>query len=96
MAKWINNFGDLVSDTKNYYVHISNSEEDFITEGDPIEFHTNYKSAKAFAIEQSFNNVATEVRCESFVQDPCYDAPVVLWSERYIKGKKQDRLMWRE
>lgn len=95
MKKWTNNMGEVVTDEKNYYVCISNNEDDFITEGDPISFGTDLERAKAYAIEQSRTNLAVELRCESMVQDPFYDAPVTHWSERYENGKKLFRQMWR-
>lgn len=95
MAKWMNKMGETVTDDKNYYVCISNNKEDFLTEGDPVSFGSDYKKAKAYAIEQSLKNAAVELRMESMVQDPFFDAPVTHWSERYENGKKQFRQNWR-
>lgn len=95
MRRWKNDLGDWVSDVHRYYVCVSNSEDDFFTEGDPKSFGGDIVSARIYAQEQSLLNKAAEVRCESWIPDPAYSAPVTLWSERYEKGKKLYRQNWR-
>lgn len=95
MKTWIDEFGECRTDEKQYYVCLSNDKENFLTIGDPISFYADYVSAKVFAIEQSRTYAAVELRCESFIQDPAYSAPVTHWSERYENGKKQYREIWR-
>lgn len=95
MKQWIDAWGENRTDEKTYYVCIGNDKEDFVTTGDPINFYTDYKRARAFAIEQSKIYAAVELRCESFIQDPDYAAPVTHWSDRYENGKKKYREIWR-
>lgn len=93
MKKFRNNFGDVVTDTKNYYVVCSNDE--FCTETEPEEFYTDWNKARSYAIKQSRIFAAAEIRCERWVDDEDYDAPVTIWSETYENGKKQYRTTWR-
>ena len=95
MKKWIDDWGELRTDEKNYHICIGNDKDNFITIGDPINFYTDYKAARAFAIEQSKTCAAVELRCESFIQDRNYASPVIHWSDRYENGKKQYREIWR-
>ena len=77
---------------KNYYVHMSNATDDFITIGDPVEFYHNYNKARSYAIEKSKEYVAVDLRCEQFIDDGFWDALIEIWAERYENGKKKWRM----
>lgn len=96
MKQWIDDWGEIRTDKKTYYVCLGNNKDNFLTIGDPINFYEDYKKAKAFAIEQSRKYAAVELRCESFIQDPAYIDPVTHWSDRYENGRKKYREYWRE
>lgn len=92
MKRWKNDLGDWVTDAKNFYVLVGESELDLYTEE---SFGSNVFGARMFAKEESMVHKVVEVRCESWIQDSAYSAPVTLWSERYEKGKMVCRLKWR-
>lgn len=92
MKTFVNNFGDKVTDEKNYYVVCSN--DDFCTETEAEDFYTNWNGARSFAIKQSRIFKAAEIRCERWIDDENYDGPVTIWSECYENGVKQYRRNW--
>lgn len=98
MRRFENNFGDIVTDQKEYYVCISDepANEDFITIGDPENFYTDYYGAVRYAKAQSLKHAAVNLCCERWIHPDeggdMYDAPMTIWHDRYEQGKKQ----WRE
>ena len=93
MRTFINNFGERVTDQKNYHVDCSNAEDDFITIRSE-EFYTDFNKARSFAIEKSKFYKAVDLCCEQWIEDSMFDAPMTIWRERYENGKKQWREGW--
>lgn len=93
MRTFINNFGERVTDQKEYFVECSNADDDFVSIKSE-SFYTNFNKARTYAIAQSKTFKAVDLCCEQWQEDSMFDAPMTIWRERYENGKKQWREDW--